>query len=69
MRNLLLAMRFGANAISGTAGDALVARHGIEAPSNEPFGLGDTTTAGEAKTEGQSRFQMVLGRSCGEGHG
>jgi len=69
MPNLLLGTRSSANAISGTAGDALVARHGIEAPSNELFGLGDTTAAGKAKTAGQSRFQMVLGRSGSEWRG
>jgi len=58
MLNLLLAMRWSANSISGTAGDALLARHGIEAAPNEHFGLGDTTAAGKATTEGQSGFQM-----------
>jgi hypothetical protein len=67
MLNLLFAMRWGANSISGTAGDAPVVRHGIEAAPNERFALGDTTAAGKAQTEGQSGFQMVLGRAAGAG--
>jgi hypothetical protein len=69
MLNLLLGTRLGANSVLGIDLGAPGARHEIEATSNERFALGDTTTAGKAKTEGQSGFQMVPARSCREGHG
>jgi len=67
MLNLLLAMRLGANSASGTEGSALGARRGIETASNEQSELGDTTTAGKAKREWQSGFQMVRGRGAEAG--
>jgi hypothetical protein len=42
MLNPLLTMRVDAISISGIGRGALGPRHGIEAASNEQFGLGDT---------------------------
>jgi len=55
MPNLLLGTRLVANSVLGSDLGARGARHGIEAASNERTALGDTTTAGKAKTEGAIR--------------
>jgi len=63
MLNLLLLMRLDANSVSGTSGDALVARHGIKAACNKPFGLADTTPLERRRESGNQGSKWYYGRA------